>query len=305
MSRDTAACRSPTSPRTRRAFREVVRDFAEEKIRPLVRKMDEESKIPRELIDACFELGIMGIEIPEQYGGAGADLLHVDPRRRGAGAGRPVGGGAGRRAEHAVQQRDPALGQRGPEGEVLPAAGLEVGGRLRAERGGLGLGRLRARLPGRGQGRPLRAHRPEALDHERGRGGAVHRDGEPRPLEGLQGDHELPRRADVPRLHGRQEGGQARDPRLLDLRAGPRGLPGAEGERARRAREGLQDRDRDAQRGPHRDRGADGGPRAGGLRARGAGTRRSGSSSASRSPSSRACSSSSRRWRPRSRRRGC
>ena len=54
-----------------KAFREVVRDFAEEKVRPLVRKMDEESKIPRELIDACFELGIMGVEIPEQYGGAG------------------------------------------------------------------------------------------------------------------------------------------------------------------------------------------------------------------------------------------
>ena len=66
-----------------------MRDFAEEKIRPLVREMDEESKIPRELIDACFELGIMGVEIPEQYGGAGAtffmstlvveELARVDP----------------------------------------------------------------------------------------------------------------------------------------------------------------------------------------------------------------------------------
>lgn len=72
-----------------KAFREVVRDFAEEKIRPLVRKMDEESKIPRELIDALFALGVMGIEIPEEYGGAGAtffmsvlaieELARVDP----------------------------------------------------------------------------------------------------------------------------------------------------------------------------------------------------------------------------------
>jgi butyryl-CoA dehydrogenase/short/branched chain acyl-CoA dehydrogenase len=70
-------------------FRAVVRDFAEERIRPLVRKMDEESKIPRELIDACFELGLMGIEIPEAYGGSGAtffmsaiaieELARVDP----------------------------------------------------------------------------------------------------------------------------------------------------------------------------------------------------------------------------------
>jgi butyryl-CoA dehydrogenase/short/branched chain acyl-CoA dehydrogenase len=72
-----------------RDFRAAVRDFAEERIRPLVRKMDEESKIPRELIDACFELGLMGIEIPDQYGGSGAtffmsivaveELARVDP----------------------------------------------------------------------------------------------------------------------------------------------------------------------------------------------------------------------------------
>ena len=72
-----------------RDFRAAVRDFAEERIRPLVREMDEESRIPRALIDACFELGLMGIEIPEQYGGAGAtffmsivaieELARVDP----------------------------------------------------------------------------------------------------------------------------------------------------------------------------------------------------------------------------------
>jgi butyryl-CoA dehydrogenase/short/branched chain acyl-CoA dehydrogenase len=72
-----------------RDFRAAVRDFAEQRIRPLVRKMDEESKIPRELIDACFELGLMGIEIPDQYGGSGAtffmsivaveQLARVDP----------------------------------------------------------------------------------------------------------------------------------------------------------------------------------------------------------------------------------
>jgi butyryl-CoA dehydrogenase/short/branched chain acyl-CoA dehydrogenase len=72
-----------------RDFRAAVRDFAEDRIRPLVRKMDEESCIPRALIDACFELGLMGIEIPEQHGGAGAtffmsavaieELARVDP----------------------------------------------------------------------------------------------------------------------------------------------------------------------------------------------------------------------------------
>src|SRR5262245_36659611 len=56
-------------------FRDQVRQFAEERVRPLVSKMDQEAKIPRELIDACFELGIMGIEIPESMGGAGATFF--------------------------------------------------------------------------------------------------------------------------------------------------------------------------------------------------------------------------------------
>jgi butyryl-CoA dehydrogenase/short/branched chain acyl-CoA dehydrogenase len=58
-----------------RMFREQVRQFAEERVRPLVSKMDQEAKIPRELIDECFALGIMGIEVPEQHQGAGATFF--------------------------------------------------------------------------------------------------------------------------------------------------------------------------------------------------------------------------------------
>jgi len=58
-----------------RLFRDEVRHFAEERIRPLVGKMDQESRIPRELIDECFRLGVMGIEIPEKYSGAGATFF--------------------------------------------------------------------------------------------------------------------------------------------------------------------------------------------------------------------------------------
>jgi alkylation response protein AidB-like acyl-CoA dehydrogenase len=56
-------------------FRDQVRQFAEERVRPLVSKMDHDAAMPRDLIDACFELGIMGIEIPEEYGGAGATFF--------------------------------------------------------------------------------------------------------------------------------------------------------------------------------------------------------------------------------------
>jgi len=70
-------------------FRQLVRDFAEEKVRPLVHEMDENEQIPRELIDLCFQLGLMGVEIPEEHGGAAAtffmsslaieELARVDP----------------------------------------------------------------------------------------------------------------------------------------------------------------------------------------------------------------------------------
>jgi alkylation response protein AidB-like acyl-CoA dehydrogenase len=56
-------------------FREMVRGFAEEKIRPQVMEMDRAGKLPRELIDQLFTLGVMGIEIPTVYGGSGANFL--------------------------------------------------------------------------------------------------------------------------------------------------------------------------------------------------------------------------------------
>ena len=57
-------------------FRDSVREFANAQVRPLVREMDEHAKIPRELVDKLFDLGVMGIEIPEAYGGAGASFFH-------------------------------------------------------------------------------------------------------------------------------------------------------------------------------------------------------------------------------------
>ncbi len=56
-------------------FRDQVRQFAEDRVRPLVSKMDKEAQIPRSLIDECFELGIMGIEIPEKHQGAEATFF--------------------------------------------------------------------------------------------------------------------------------------------------------------------------------------------------------------------------------------
>src|SRR5262245_43062981 len=60
-----------------RLLRDSVREFADRHVRPLVREMDEHAKIPRSLIDQLFELGVMGIEIPESLGGSGGRLFHA------------------------------------------------------------------------------------------------------------------------------------------------------------------------------------------------------------------------------------
>jgi len=56
-------------------FRTVVRDYAETTIAPLVARMDEEAQYDPALIPGLFDLGVMGVEIPEQYGGPGSSFF--------------------------------------------------------------------------------------------------------------------------------------------------------------------------------------------------------------------------------------
>jgi butyryl-CoA dehydrogenase/short/branched chain acyl-CoA dehydrogenase len=58
-------------------FRDNVRQFAEEKLRPLVREMDEKQAFDHALIEQFFQLGLMGIEIPEQYGGGAGTFFEA------------------------------------------------------------------------------------------------------------------------------------------------------------------------------------------------------------------------------------
>ncbi len=57
-------------------LRGSVREFAEARIRPVSREMDEQAKIQRALLDELFALGVMGIEIPESLGGSGGTFFH-------------------------------------------------------------------------------------------------------------------------------------------------------------------------------------------------------------------------------------
>jgi alkylation response protein AidB-like acyl-CoA dehydrogenase len=71
------------------AFRQAVREFAESTLRPRVADMDRAAKMDPEVIQACFGMGLMGVEVPEAYGGQGGtffqavlaveELARVDP----------------------------------------------------------------------------------------------------------------------------------------------------------------------------------------------------------------------------------
>ena len=58
-------------------FRASVREFAEGEVRPRVEQMEHASKLDQGLIKQCFELGLMAIESPEEYGGAGSTIFNA------------------------------------------------------------------------------------------------------------------------------------------------------------------------------------------------------------------------------------
>ena len=58
-------------------FQSTVRKFAREEIRPYVREMDEAGKFRQEIIQQFFEMGLMGIEIPEEFGGQGGTFFQA------------------------------------------------------------------------------------------------------------------------------------------------------------------------------------------------------------------------------------
>src|SRR5882762_4457875 len=79
MSADTAATHPPLTLLSddELAFRDAVAGFAAEEVKPRVHAMEHAGKIDPALVKQYFEMGLMGIEVPEQYGGAGGSLMMV------------------------------------------------------------------------------------------------------------------------------------------------------------------------------------------------------------------------------------
>ncbi|MBI4171906.1 MAG: acyl-CoA dehydrogenase family protein, partial [Actinobacteria bacterium] len=56
-------------------IRDTVREFARERVAPVAAELDLEARFPYELVTELAGLGLMGMPIPEEYGGGGADTL--------------------------------------------------------------------------------------------------------------------------------------------------------------------------------------------------------------------------------------
>jgi butyryl-CoA dehydrogenase/short/branched chain acyl-CoA dehydrogenase len=143
-------------------FRSSVREFSQQTIGPLVRQMDEEQHFSADLLPQLFQLGLMGIEIPVEYGGAGGSFFEASL------------------AVEEISAVDPSVGVLVDVQNTLCVNALLRWGteeqkkrflsRLRLERGGFGVRCLRAPVASREARQRIRAQWPEALDHQRPRG---------------------------------------------------------------------------------------------------------------------------------------
>ena len=57
------------------ALREMVRSFVDKEVRPYARQWDEESAFPAKTVARMGELGLLGVMVPEEYGGSGMDTI--------------------------------------------------------------------------------------------------------------------------------------------------------------------------------------------------------------------------------------
>ena len=192
-----------------RLFRESVLDFARREIAPLVRQMDEDGLFSPELLPKLFELGVMSIEVPESYGGAGASFFHSVL------------------AVEALAEVDPSVsvlvdvqntlvinailrwGTEEVKRRTLPRLASSSVGAYALSEAGSGSDAFALTTRATAGWRRLPSLGPQALDHQRARSRPLHRLCDGRSRGGLSRHHRVPHRAWSSRFHRRQEGRQA------------------------------------------------------------------------------------------------
>ena len=170
-------------------FRDTVRQFADESVRPHVKEMDEKGVFEHSLIDQFFELGLMGIEVPEQYGGGGGTffeaILAVEELSR-------VDPSAGVVVDVQNTLVNNALLHWTTEEQkkrYLPRMCKDTVGAYALSEAGSGSDAFALADARRTEGQRIRAQRAEDVDHQRQGSGRLHPAGHGRSVGGLQRHH--------------------------------------------------------------------------------------------------------------------
>ena len=172
----TEAARTPGLDDDEQLFSDSVYEFADREVRPLVGDMDERAEFPRSLVDALFELGVMGIEIPETYGGAGGTFFQASWRSKSWRGSTPPVAVLVDVQNTLCQQRAGPRGERAADRSgTCPRWPPNTVGAYAMSEAGSGAMRLRWPRTPSSTGRRLRPQRAEDVDHQRRRSGRVPR----------------------------------------------------------------------------------------------------------------------------------
>src|SRR3990170_3482237 len=219
------------SPR-QEMFRDMVRDFAEKEVAPRAAAVDAEARFPAQTIRMMGELGLMGVAIPEEYGGAGGDMICY---------------------VIAIEEISRACASTGVIMSINNSMVCDLIHKFGDER------QKRRFLIPLARGEQLGCFCLSEPD-------AGSDSGNLRVTATAEGDHCPGRREGDAGISGAQGGEQAGDPGQQHVPASLRAVPRPPGEPPGRDRRGLQDRDGLPRRRPDRDRRAGGRNRPGGPR---------------------------------------
>ena len=198
-----------------RQVQSLCRDFAEEELRPNARRWDAEHEFPREAVKKLGELGLLGVAVPAEWGGAGMDTvayaLAMEEISRGC-----AGTGVIMSVNNSLYC-DPVLkyGDDAQKREFLaPFARGEKLGASRSPSPMSGSDAAEMRTTAVARGGRLRPRRLEELHHERPAGGRDPGLRHDRSGQGAPGHQRLPRAHRRGGLHPRQARREGRHPRL-------------------------------------------------------------------------------------------
>jgi len=240
-------------------FRDNVRQFADDKIRPLAKAMDEKGVFDHALLDQFFQLGLMGIEIPEEYGGAGGKffeaILAVEEFSRADASAGVIVDVQNTLVANAILR----WATEDQKKRYLPKMAADTVGAYALSEAGSGSDAFALQTKAELKGNDFVLNGRKLWITNGKEAGLFILFATVDASKGYKGITAFLIENSFPGFTVGKKRRQVGDSGFFNLRADSGRLPRAEGERARRSRQGIQDRDRNAERRTHRNWRADAG----------------------------------------------